>query len=98
VVLRGEVVLIKYQYGAVYCDRCDKTYYYRSEILESYVSYEIIRCPDCWSYLRQIRADLGHSVLGSTLGGQGDFSLEIGDNTYIDNVDKLFSVMAALGL
>jgi predicted nucleic acid-binding Zn ribbon protein len=82
----------EYWYGAVYCDRCDKTHYYRADIMQGYADYIVVTCPNCWKHLRHIRADLGYSIIGSKPGDQGYFSVEAGEDTYIEDVDKLIHV------
>lgn len=47
----------KFRCGALYCDQCRKTFYYRTHILPDQPEDEVYKCPECSGELREVLTD-----------------------------------------
>ena len=47
----------KFRCGALYCDQCQKTFYYRMHILPDQPDNEVYNCPECGYELREALTD-----------------------------------------
>lgn len=45
------------KYGALFCNECKKTFYYRTHILPGEAEYEVPRCPYCGHELHEVLTD-----------------------------------------
>ena len=47
----------KFRCGALYCDQCRKTFYYRMHILPDQPDNEVYQCPECGYELHEVLTD-----------------------------------------
>ena len=87
----------KYRYGAVYCNSCGKTHYYKSETIGGNVNVESVKCPACDKALEQQRAACGYHFLGSRDGDQGEWTCDLDSGT-IEDVEELMGAVSRMGL
>jgi DNA-directed RNA polymerase subunit RPC12/RpoP len=47
----------KFRCGALHCDQCKKTFYYRMHILPDQPEEEVYKCPECGGELSEVLTD-----------------------------------------
>ena len=61
---------IEFEYYQLYCDDCQTTFLLESKIQMGNADYEPVSCPKCRKHFREIRAELGYTLIGEK---EGDF-------------------------
>ena len=84
-------------YGAIYCEDCRKTHYYKSARGAAQVEHESITCPSCDRELAEKRAACGYHFLGSRDGDQGEWTCDLDDQT-IEDIENLLGAVGRPGL
>lgn len=57
-------------FGSLYCDGCDCTFDYESQVGWGSPKYEKFNCPQCGKDLGEIKTEGGYEVTGSKSGNQ----------------------------
>lgn len=87
----------KTTYGAVYCETCRKTHYYKSVPDERERARGAMTCPECRKALSEEPAACGHRFLGSKGGDQGAWTCDLDDKS-IEDIEDLLGAVARMGL
>lgn len=60
---------MEFEYNYLYCSKCDMTLLAEANLLEeSKELFEKVNCPECGTYIGEIRADGGYQFIGIACG------------------------------
>jgi len=87
----------KTTYGAVYCETCKKTHYYKAGPSEMDRARGAMTCPECRKELSEEKEACGHRFLGSRDGDRGEWTCDLDDKS-IEDIEGLLGAVGRMGL
>ena len=87
----------KTTYGAIYCEDCKKTHFYKIPSTEKERARDAMTCPECDKTQADRILACNYTFLGSKKGNKGDWVCDLDDDN-IEDLDILIGAVGRMGL